>query len=466
MQVNVDLHAHSGYAGGVGSISFTRIDDMMSLKGITVVGTGDCLHPQWLDYLKKTLRETDNGIFSFNERPTSFVLQTEVIITSKVRHRRKSVHTVILFPSFDAVDLFCRILQDWGVRNTIGRPFIVCKDPGDVSYRLHTLKDIDPEIEVIPAHILTPDGIYGSNCPVTYLHEFFGDFERSISTVETGLSADPTLLHLIPELSSRTWISSSDAHSHHLHRMGREFTTFRLPRLTFSHLVRAIREDNVIRTAEFNPAEGRYFLTGHRGDRKGHNGSYCFFSPECVPRNHICPICSKNLTGGVFERVVALHRKQSEKDAEPGMKERISVTYMENIMKSIETYKTEKPREFTNMIPLVEVVARGLNIQSVTAKKALKEYKTIVERVGSECELWFMERDSLEETLKGINSDVLDALLSVKEDHFGFYPPGFDGEYGKLVLGAPVAISDICEIRGVTESLQEGGNDEGTEVPK
>ncbi|MBU7024891.1 MAG: hypothetical protein HXS40_12075, partial [Theionarchaea archaeon] len=173
MQVNADLHAHSGYAGGVGKISLARIDDMMSLKGITVVGTGDCLHPQWLDYLKENLKETESGVFSFKERETSFVLQTEIIMTSKINHRRKSVHTVLLFPSFDAVDIFCRKLQEWGVKNTIGRPFIVCDNPEDVSHRLHTLKDIDPETEVVPAHVLTPDGIYGSNCPITYLHEFF-----------------------------------------------------------------------------------------------------------------------------------------------------------------------------------------------------------------------------------------------------------------------------------------------------
>jgi DNA helicase-2/ATP-dependent DNA helicase PcrA len=451
MQVNADLHAHSGYAGGVGKISFARIDDMMSLKGITVVGTGDCLHPQWLDYLKKNLKETESGIFSFKERKTSFVLQTEVIMTSRINHRRKSVHTVILFPSFDTVDIFCRKLQEWGVKNTIGRPFIVCDNPEDVSYRLHTLKDIDPETEVVPAHVLTPDGIYGSNCPITHLHEFFGNFARRISAIETGLSADPTLLHLIPELNSRTWISNSDAHSHHLHRMGREFTTFELPQLTFSHLVRAIRENNVVRTAEFNPAEGRYFLTGHRGDRKGHNGQYCFFSPEHVPQAHTCPICSKNLTGGVLERVVTLHMEQSEgkpesrKPNHPG-EAHVSMDYMKNIVKNIKTYQIEKPRNFTNMIPLVEIVARGLNIQSVTAKKVLGEYRNIVERVGSECELWFMEKDILKETLEGINPHVLEALLNINEGRFGFYPPGFDGEYGRLVLGTPTAISDIYEI--------------------
>ncbi|MBU7000768.1 MAG: hypothetical protein HXS51_08400 [Theionarchaea archaeon] len=459
MQVNADLHAHSGYAGGVGKISFARIDDMMSLKGINVVGTGDCLHPRWLDYLKKNLKETENGIFSFRERPTSFVLQTEVIITSRIDHRRKSVHTVLLFPSFNAIDILCRKLQEWGVKNTIGRPFIVCENPEDVSHRLHILEDIDPDVEIIPAHVLTPDGIYGSNCPITYFSEFFGDFAESISAVETGLSADPTLLHLIPELESRTWISNSDAHSHHLHRMGREFTTFELPRLTFPHLVTAIRKNNVVRTAEFNPAEGRYFLTGHRGNRKGHNGQYCFFSPEHIPHDHVCPICSKTLTGGVFERVIALHMQQSGENL-PEREEHdvtIGTHDMTSIMKNIEAYRTEKPRKFTSMIPLVEIIARGMNMHSVTAKKVLREYRTIVEKVESECELWFMNKDTFRETLKGINPQVLDALLSVCEDHFGFYPPGFDGEYGRLVLGAPAAISDICEIHGQDNPSKENG---------
>lgn len=428
MQVNADLHAHSGYAGGVGKISLARIDDMMSLKGIDIVGTGDCLHPGWLQFLRENLKEAEDGMFLFEERKTRFVLQTEVILTSKVGTGRKSVHTVILFPSFDAVERVCGLIKGWNVKNTIGRPFIVCENKNDVSQKLYTLSDIDVEIEVVPAHVLTPDGIYGSNRPITYLREFFGEFSSSISAIETGLSADPGLLNYIPELQDKTWISNSDAHSHHLHRMGREFTTFDVQKMTYSQVIDAIRKNKVVGTAEFHPAEGRYFLTGHRSNRKGHDGSYCFFSPNHVPRDHECPICSKKLTVGVLERTVTLRREQSSKKEE----------------------KIERERKYVNMIPLAEVVAKGLGIQSVTAKKVFKEYQRIVRLVGSECDLWFMDGDTVEEVLEGnIDEQVYSVICEVKQGAFGFYPPGFDGEYGKLFLGNPVDVADLWEIHRV-----------------
>ena len=446
MQVNADLHAHSGYAGGVGKISLAKIDEMMSLKGIDVIGTGDCLHPQWMEVLKENVKEIEDGIFSFEERETKFVLQTEVIITSKIEKGRKSVHTVVLFPSFDAIERVCKVMENWGVKNTIGRPFIVCEDKNDVSQRLCTMRDIDSKIEIIPAHVLTPDGIYGSKRPITYLNEFFGEYSREISAIETGLSADPGLLELIPELQDRTWISNSDAHSHHLHRMGREFTTFEMRKMDYSHLVEAIRKNNVVRTAEFHPAEGRYFLTGHRGNRKGHNGSYCFYSPEYVPENHKCPICSKKLTIGVLERALILQKEQSSK-----------AEGMRRIAENINIKRNrKKKRNFVNMIPLAEIVARSLGIKSLTAKKVLKGYKKIVDLVGSECDLWFMDETELADILRNsIDQDILKALLHVKRGEFGFYPPGYDGEYGNLNIGKLV---DIIDTEKVFHSQNDGSN--------
>ena len=433
MEINTDLHAHSGYAGGVGKISFKKIDEMMSLKGIHIIGTGDCLHPGWLEYLKNNLKEDEDGLFTFKEMETKFLLQTEVILTSNIGMGRKSVHTVVLFPSFDVVEQVCTKIKKWGVKNTIGRPFMVCDNSSDVSQKLYELRDIDNKMEIIPAHVLTPDGIYGSNRPITYLHEFFGNFSNEIRGIETGLSADPQILHYIPELEGRTWISNSDAHSHHLHRMGREFTTFDVQKLKYSQIVEAIRKDKVVQTAEFHPAEGRYFLTGHRGNRKGHSGSYCYFSPELVPDNHECPICSKKLTIGVFERALTLRIDQSGEGT------------LSEIIKE-DKIETRKIRKFVTMIPLAEIIARGLEIQSATSKKVLKAYKEVVNLVGSECDLWFMEEDVLEEVLKGIDERVYAAISCVKKGVFSFSPPGFDGEYGNLLLGECTSIVDVREI--------------------
>ena len=44
MHLSVDLHSHSGHAGGVGNIRLEDIARAMRKKGIDVFGTGDCLH--------------------------------------------------------------------------------------------------------------------------------------------------------------------------------------------------------------------------------------------------------------------------------------------------------------------------------------------------------------------------------------------------------------------------------------
>jgi PHP family Zn ribbon phosphoesterase len=427
MHINADLHSHSGYAGGVGHISLTAIDEMMALKGIDVVGTGDCLHPSWSSYLEGHLEEVASGIFSFEGRDTYFLLQSEVILTCPVGKGRKAVHTVLLFPSFDTIQQCRTLLDRWDVKNTIGRPFIICEDPSDVSRKLFSLRDIDSHIEIIPAHVLTPDGIYGSNRPITYMDEIFGEFSPHISAIETGLSADPGLLRFIPELKDRTWISNSDAHSPHLHRMGREFTTFDVPSVTYAHIIHAIRENAVVRTAEFHPAEGRYFLTGHRAHRKGHDDSYCFFSPDFVPVDHICPICSKQLTIGVLERTLILSREQGYHETFP--------------------QEDREKRNYINMIPLAEIIARGLGISTIIGKKVQTEYRRIVELTHSECELWFMDEETIVDTLRGYTNDqIFNAILSIKRGEFGFYPPGFDGVYGQLVLGGEVDVQNLYEI--------------------
>ncbi len=55
MKLVVDLHSHSGYAGGVGQIELTTVSRTMKLKGIDVFGTGDCIFPPRTEELKQEL---------------------------------------------------------------------------------------------------------------------------------------------------------------------------------------------------------------------------------------------------------------------------------------------------------------------------------------------------------------------------------------------------------------------------
>ena len=53
-------------------------------------------------------------------------------------------------------------MKKWGMKNTIGRPFIVSNSQHQLEDQLFQIADVHPLIEIIPAHVMTPDGILGS----------------------------------------------------------------------------------------------------------------------------------------------------------------------------------------------------------------------------------------------------------------------------------------------------------------
>ena len=150
------------------------------------------------------------------------------------------------------------------MKNTIGRPFITNENKAQLVERLFEIKAIDPYLEIIPAHVMTPEGIMGSKNSLNSIKEFYGDFTSEIKAIETGLSADPKMLERIPDFANLTMISNSDCHSSALNRIGREFTTLEMKEMNYFEMINSIRENRVKFTAEFNPKEGKFFGTGHR----------------------------------------------------------------------------------------------------------------------------------------------------------------------------------------------------------
>lgn len=422
MELHTDLHSHSGYAGGVGNTSLADIESNMPLKGIDVVGTGDCMHPLWRSQLESSLEETFEGLYTLQEQsPVSYLLQTEIIVTSDIGGRRKGVHTILLFPSFSAIEKVTGLCESWGMKNTVGRPFLKCRDSGDVSDKMHAIRSVDDMIEVIPAHVMTPEGVFGSKAPVDSLQDFYGEYSYEISAVETGLSSDPEILSLIPELDKMTLISNSDAHSPALHRMGREFTTLRSTR-NYSSIIKAIRANNVEGTAEFNPTEGRYFLSGHRAGRAGHGDRYCVYSPSFTPSNRKCPICGKTLTIGVLERALELSAIQGDTRTREDMSAKVP---------------------FVHMVPLTEIIANALGIASPISKKVLSAYAAVTSRI-TESALWFSGNKAVESALSGIvDQRIIDSIITVKNGDFCFDPAGYDGVYGQLRVGSTIDVDNI-----------------------
>jgi PHP family Zn ribbon phosphoesterase len=434
MRINLDLHLHSNYSPGVFNVSLEKIAFGMGLRGIDVVGTGDCLFPKWKDFLEENLIETAEGIFRLKNIAQSyygldkaiakrarFILQTELIFTfAKKREKgRKRMDVVVLFPSFTTVDMAIELLSKWGVKNTTGRPFVLCKDPREVGEKIEELAELHPWVEIIPAHIMTPEGIFGSRNNINSLKEVFGGALQRIHAIETGLSADPKILSLIPELDSFTFISSSDAHSVGLNVIGRESTVIKIERMSYPEIISAIRENKVVNTIEFPPSEGKYFLTGHRGDRVGHQGKPCFYSPFLSPSSKICPICRKKLNVGVLERAFELQRLQGgkRKFGEPA----------------------ENVKPFIHVVPLLEI----LKLKGYSER----EYVAICKEFGNELKVWELDLDETERGLSvlDLNPGVIECILKIKQGDFCFNPPGYDGEFGKLKVGEQIDIFQIKE---------------------
>ncbi len=442
MKVNIDLHSHSNYSPGVFNISLEKIAYAMGLKGVDVIGTGDCLFPKWREILERSFVETKEGIFCLTDVTErhyglekkiagnpGFILQTELIFTfaKEGMKNRSRMDVVLLFPSFAAVDTAIRLLAKWGVKNTTGRPFIVCGKPQEVGEKIKEIVEINPWIEVIPAHIMTPEGIFGSRNNIDSLEEVFVDALPEIHAIETGLSADSEVLSLIPELDNLTFVSSSDAHSAGLNVIGRESTVIEVDNLSYREVVSAIRENKIAYTIEFPSSEGKYFLTGHRGDKPGHQGKSCYYSPSLSPPSRVCPICKKRLDLGVLERALELGKKQGGKRNFGELKDSV------------------KP--FIRTVPLLDVLK--------TMGLSEKEHVAICSEFGNELNLWLVDKDEIERKLSplSLEPEVIDAIKKIKQGDFCFNPPGYDGAFGKLKIGEKIDLLRVKEGPDFEEQL-------------
>ncbi|MHA2091296.1 MAG: endonuclease Q family protein [Candidatus Kariarchaeaceae archaeon] len=454
MRINFDLHSHSAYAGGAlaggsGKEKERRVrkrfieSSMYSpLKGINLIGTGDCQFEPWLTFLQENIEEVAPGIFAYKHnldlksdflghhdyQAPQYLLQTEFIFTSPLPNskRKKKAHVLVLLPDFTRVRELNSLLDTYEVsRKNVARPFIVSESKEQTEEKVHAILDLDPMIEVIPAHVLTPEGVYGGNQRINRMEEFFGTATGRIKAIETGLSADPDILSLIPELDNRTLISNADAHSAALNRLGREFTSIEIGKLSYNSIIDCIRQNKVIHTAEFHPTEGRYFLTGHRGDRKKpglhDKNQFCCFSPKHVPVDDICPQCEKPLTVGVLQRAYEICQAQGEE----------------------RKIGHDNERDFVTMIPLVEIIGYSLNIRTLSSKKVLQLYAEIMKISKTEVDLWTKKTVENQLVNSKIPESLIDDIIHIKQGNFCFTPGGFDGTYGILQIGTTLDYENV-----------------------
>src|SRR3990167_801139 len=261
MNVIADLHLHSRFARACSKdITLQNLEKFAKLKGINLLGTGDFQHQKWITELKSQLKDNGTGILR-TKTNYPFVLQTELSLIYSQDGKGRRVHNVVLAPNFEVADQIVEYLSKKGRLDYDGRPIFKIPCPEFTE----ALKEISPEIEVIPAHAWTPYfSVFGSMSGFDSLQAAFLDQTKHIKAIETGLSSDPEMNWRLSKLDGITLISSSDAHSYWPWRIGREATVFDMKELSYKELIRAIRDNKVVETLEFNPQEGKYHFDGHR----------------------------------------------------------------------------------------------------------------------------------------------------------------------------------------------------------
>ncbi|MCX6742283.1 MAG: endonuclease Q family protein [Candidatus Pacearchaeota archaeon] len=395
-QIISDFHIHSRFSRATShELTIANLDKWARVKGIDLLGTGDFSHPEWNKELKQELTEDGTGILK-TKSGFNFVLSNEISLMYSQDGKGRRVHIVLLAPNFKTVDQITSYLLSKGRIDYDGRPiFNISCDKF-----VEDIMKISNEIEVIPAHAWTPYfGVFGSMTGFDTMEQAFKEQVKNIHSFETGMSSDPEMNWRLSKLDKFSILSFSDSHSFWPWRLGREATIFDLKDLSYKGILDGIRNNKIDFTIETSPSYGKYHYDGHR---------VCKFS--CSPEesrkiNNICPVCGKKLVIGVLNRVEEL---ADRKDG----------------------FKPGHAKPFRTLLPLHELIAARFQM-GVNTKKVWQEYNSLIEKFKHEFNILLnvSESDLKKVTTENLVRDILknrEGKIKVQ--------PGYDGEYGQLVL--------------------------------
>ena len=188
-----DLQVHSRYARATSkNLSIDNLEKYGKIKGLNLIGTGDFQHPLHRKEIDEKLIENDNGILRTKSGSgVAFLWQTEISLMFSQGGKGRAVHLLVFAPNKKIADKITNYLISKGRIDYDGRPIfgIPCEQ------FVKDLKEIEDKIEIIPAHCMTPYfGIFGSKSGFDSLRECFGEQTEKIHAVESGMSADPSML--------------------------------------------------------------------------------------------------------------------------------------------------------------------------------------------------------------------------------------------------------------------------------
>jgi uncharacterized protein (TIGR00375 family) len=407
MRFIADLHVHSHYSRATSpDMCPEGIWKWAQLKGISVIGTGDFTHPQWIKELKKKLAPAGNGLFTLKKKyatgdvpgsckaDVSFILSAEISSIYSKNGRTRKVHSIILAPDLAAAERLNRALSKIGNLKSDGRPILGL----DAKKLLQITLDVAPDAMLIPAHVWTPHfSILGAASGFDSLEECYEELAPHIHAVETGLSSDPLMNWRISALDRVTLVSNSDAHS--ASKIGREANILNTD-ITYAAMMKAIKtREGFLGTIEFFPEQGKYHYDGHRNCRVS------LTPKETIRNDYLCPACGRKVTVGVMHRV-------------------------EKLADRAEGFEPAEAPSFSSIIPLPEIIAEGLEC-GVNTKKVNALYLPMLEQLGSEFRILLdAPLDDIERASSRLIREAV-ARMRAGNVHIA---PGYDGEYGKVKI--------------------------------
>lgn len=394
MKVNADLHIHSKYSAAVSrDMDLSEIAKEAALKGVKIVGTGDCLFPKWLDAIKEL--PFSDGLFRLGD--TYFILTVEV----EDAHR---VHHLILVPDASkAEELSDRFSPKSSTIETDGRPKLHM-EAAEIADNV-----LDAGCMIGPSHAFTPwTGVYAH---YKSLPEAYGEHAGSIHYLELGLSADTDYADRIAELSDRMFMSNSDAHSPRSNKLAREFNQMELENLSFSDIKMAIERHagrHPTLNVGFYPEEGKYNRTACTS---------CYTQYTALQMEELrgrCTVCGGIIKLGVRDRVDSL------------------ADYPEPV------HPPHRP-PYLHLIPLAEIIAKAIGNKSPYTAGVQKRWNVLVEG-RTEIEV-LVSADLAELKAEPKIIQAIEAFRSGKV----IVKPGGGGKYGEILLPENLSVGERAE---------------------
>jgi len=421
LRVIADLHIHGCYSRATSEkMHIEEIARFARVKGLNIVGTGDFTHPKWLKELQETLvPEADTSLYKVAKNPETsvfFMITTEVSTVFTFENEIKKIHHVILTPSIDTAVQINDRLSKYGDLTIDGRPTLNM----NAAHLVEEVMEASSENMIFPAHAWTPwFSIFGAFSGFDSVEECYQDMARHIYALETGLSSDPPMNWRLSKLDKYALVSNSDSHSFWPWRIGREANVFELEKPTYREVVNSIRFKDNSRfkfTIETDPAYGKYHWTGHRKCRVA-------LSPqEAVKLGNVCPVCRRELTKGVEQRVEEL--------ADRAM-----------------GFKPEGVVGFVHLLPLSEIIATVLGVDSPSTQSVWNLYNVLVEKFGDE---YTVLLEASKEALNTVVTEqIAEAIIRVREGRIKVVP-GYDGIYGQ-----PMIFDEQSAVKVVLQRVQQ-----------